>query len=89
MLITWRNGRYHYSSIKKTNKAIILHEDCLTGGIGGEISALINENCFEKLDAPIKRCASMDTPVPFASELEEQFLPLDDFENKIIELVNY
>ena len=78
-----------YKTVKKTNKVLILHEDCLTGGIGGELAALINENCFKHLDAPILRCASLDTPVPFATELEEQFLPLDDLDKKINQLVNY
>ena len=53
-----------FQSVKKTNKVLVLHEDCLTGGIGGEISSLISENCFESLDAPVIRCASLDTPVP-------------------------
>ena len=63
-----------FKTVKKTNRVLIVHEDCLTGGIGGEISSLINENCFEYLDAPVIRCASLDTPVPFAADLEEQFL---------------
>lgn len=78
-----------FESVKKTNKAIILHEDCLTGGIGGEIAALINEECFEYLDAPVFRCASLDTPVPFSVNLENQFLPSERFEVKINELLNY
>ena len=78
-----------FKTVAKTNKVLVLHEDCLTGGIGGEIAALINENCFEQLDAPILRCASLDTPVPFASELEEQFLPIKELEEKIELLVNY
>ena len=68
---------------------LILHEDSLTGGIGGEISSLINENCFENLDAPILRCASLDTPVPFAQELEEQFLANNNLNEKINYLINY
>ena len=63
-----------YESVKKTGKAFVLHEDTLTGGIGGEISALITEHCFEYLDAPVMRCASMDTPIPFSIELEQQFM---------------
>ena len=78
-----------YKTVRKTNRVLILHEDCLTGGIGGELAALINENCFEHLDAPILRCASLDTPVPFAIELEEQFLPLEELDEKINQLVNY
>jgi 2-oxoisovalerate dehydrogenase E1 component len=78
-----------FESVKKTNKVLVLHEDCLTGGIGGEISSLINENCFESLDAPVIRCASMDTPVPFASDLEEQFLANKNLNEKIDYLINY
>ena len=78
-----------FESVKKTNKVLVLHEDCLTGGIGGEISSLINENCFESLDAPVVRCASMDTPVPFASDLEEQFLANKNLNEKIDYLINY
>ncbi|MBI3765193.1 MAG: alpha-ketoacid dehydrogenase subunit beta, partial [Ignavibacteriales bacterium] len=63
------------TSVKKTGKVLILHEDTLTGGIGGEIAAFISENAFEYLDAPIKRVASPDTPVPYAPTLEEYFLP--------------
>jgi 2-oxoisovalerate dehydrogenase E1 component len=78
-----------FKTANKTGKILILHEDCLTGGIGGEISALINENCFESLDAPIFRCASLDTPVPFAEDLEKQFLANSILENKINTLINY
>ena len=78
-----------FNSIKKTNKAIVLHEDCLTGGIGGEIVALINEQCFEYLDAPVFRCGSLDTPVPFSVNLENQFLPIERFEIKLKELLKY
>ena len=78
-----------FKTVAKTNKVLILHEDCLTGGIGGEISALINEHCFEQLDAPVMRCGSLDTPVPFASELENQFLPVEDLDKKLQELLNY
>jgi 2-oxoisovalerate dehydrogenase E1 component len=53
---------------------LILHEDTLTGGIGGEISAWVGQHCFEYLDAPVMRCASMDTPIPFSIELEQQFM---------------
>ncbi|MBP9837906.1 MAG: dehydrogenase [Proteobacteria bacterium] len=61
-------------TVKKTNRVIILHEDTLTGGIGAEISAFITENYFTHLDAPILRCASLDTPVPFCTELEQNFM---------------
>ena len=63
------------NSVKKTGKVLIVHEDTLTGGIGGEIAALISEHAFEYLDAPIRRVASIDTPVPYAPTLEEFFLP--------------
>lgn len=63
-----------YASVKRTGRVLILHEDTLTGGIGGEIAAWIAENCFHLLDAPIQRCASLDTPVPFNMQLEKNFL---------------
>ena len=61
----------------------------MTGGIGGEIVALISENCFESLDAPVKRVASMDTPVPFAADLEQQFLPKGRLDQAVEELLSY
>jgi len=78
-----------YDAVRKTGKVIVLHEDCLTGGIGGELVALINENCFQDLDAPVKRIASIDTPVPFDAELEKNFLPKGRFEIALIELYKY
>jgi 2-oxoisovalerate dehydrogenase E1 component len=78
-----------YNSVRKTGKVIVLHEDCMTGGIGGEIAALITEHCFEHLDAPVKRVASIDTPVPFTSSLENQFLPIDRFAIAINDLLTY
>jgi len=78
-----------YSAVRKTGKVIVLHEDCLTGGIGGEIVALINENCFESLDAPVLRVASLDTPVPFAVNLEKQFLPQDRLSEAVEKLMIY
>ena len=62
-------------TVKKTNRVIVLHEDVRTGGIGGEIAAVINEEAFDWLDAPIVRITAMDTPVPFSPPLEEYFLP--------------
>src|SRR5574343_579157 len=62
------------SAVAETGKVLLLHEDNLIGGIGGEISAWISEHCFELLDAPVLRCASLDTPVPFNIELEKNFL---------------
>jgi 2-oxoisovalerate dehydrogenase E1 component len=78
-----------FASVAKTGKAIILHEDTLTGGIGGELAARIMENCFEKLDAPVMRSASLDTPVPFSAELEQNFLAKDRFEAQLLQLFNY
>jgi len=78
-----------YAAAKKTGRVIVLHEDCMTGGIGGEIVALISENCFEFLDAPVTRVASMDTPVPFVEQLEKQFLPKDRLDEAIEKLMNY
>ena len=64
-----------YESVKKTSKAIVLHEDNKTGGVGAEIAARLSEDCFEHLDGPILRIAAPDTPVPFSTPLEEYFLP--------------
>jgi 2-oxoisovalerate dehydrogenase E1 component len=76
-------------SVMRTGKVLVLHEDTLTGGIGGEISAWISEHCFEHLDAPIIRCASMDTPIPFAIELENQFLAKSMLADAIERLEKY
>jgi len=65
-------------SVRKTNKALIVHEDIKTGGIGAELSARITEEVFEWLDGPIRRVTSIDTPVPFAPSLEEYFMPNPD-----------
>ena len=62
-------------TVEKTNRVIVLHEDTKTGGVAGEVAAIINEECFDALDAPITRIASLDTPVPFSPPLEEAFLP--------------
>ncbi|HZU23769.1 MAG TPA: alpha-ketoacid dehydrogenase subunit beta [Terriglobales bacterium] len=62
-------------TVKKTNRVIVLHEDTKTGGIAGEVAAVINEEAFDYLDAPIARIASLDTPVPFSPPLEHAFLP--------------
>jgi 2-oxoisovalerate dehydrogenase E1 component len=78
-----------YDTVKKTGKVIILHEDTLTGGIGGEISALINENLFDHLDAPVMREGSLDTPVPMNAELETNFLPKERFRKKLLKLWKY
>ncbi|GEO11478.1 alpha-ketoacid dehydrogenase subunit alpha/beta [Segetibacter aerophilus] len=77
------------STVTNTGKVLILHEDTLTGGIGGEISAWISEHLFELLDAPIIRCASLDTPVPFNLALENNFMALSSLEKSIEKLLNY
>jgi 2-oxoisovalerate dehydrogenase E1 component len=78
-----------FNSVRKTGKAIILHEDTITGGIASDLSAMITENCFEQLDAAVIRSASLDTPVPFASALEAAFLPKDRFMKQLRGLINY
>lgn len=77
------------STVKKTGKVIIVHEDSITGGIGAEIAAIVSENCFEHLDAPIMRCGALDTPVPFAKTLEDAYMPIDRFEKKLRKLADY
>jgi 2-oxoisovalerate dehydrogenase E1 component len=76
-------------AVERTGKILILHEDCLTGGIGGEIAAWISEHCFEQLDAPVIRCASLDTPVPFNLELEKQFLAKSRLDEAVKRLLEY
>ena len=78
-----------YDSVKKTGKAIILQEDSLFGGIASDVSALIVEHCFEYLDAPVRRVASMETPIPFAKQLEAQYLAKDRFETALLALIAY
>lgn len=82
-----------YNAIKEavaaTGKVLVLHEDTLTGGIGGEVSAWIAQHCFELLDAPIMRCASLDTPVPFNTKLEEQFLAKSRLHQTMQQLLKY
>ena len=78
-----------YKSVKKTGKVIILQEASLFGGIASDISALIMENCFEYLDAPVKRVASLETPIPFINQLENQYLPKARFEAELKSLLNY
>lgn len=78
-----------YKSVRKTGKVIVMHEDTITGGIGGEIAALITENCFEYLDAPVMREGSLDTPVPMNADLENNFLPKERFREKLYKLWRY
>jgi 2-oxoisovalerate dehydrogenase E1 component beta subunit len=77
-------------SVEKTSKALVLHEDTQTGGFGAEIAATIGQECFENLDAPVRRLAAPDTPVPFAPVLEKAFIPqVDDVVAGIRELAEY
>lgn len=78
-----------YASVKKTNKCIILQEDSMFGGIASDISAMIMEDCFEYLDGPVKRVASLDSPIPFTKALEDQYLPKGRFETALKELMAY
>ncbi len=78
-----------YQSVQKTGRAILLQEDTLFGGISSDIAASIMEHCFESLDAPVKRVASIDTPVPFAKALEDQFLAKKRFEDELLALISY
>ena len=82
-----------YAAIKEavtaTGKVLLLHEDTLIGGIGGEIAAWIAEHCFDKLDAPVLRCASLDTPIPFNLELEKNFMAYSRLDETVKKLLNY
>lgn len=78
-----------YDSVKKTSRCIILQEDTLFGGIASDISALVMENCFEYLDAPVRRVGSIESPIPFVKSLEDQYLPKKRFETALKELLSY
>jgi 2-oxoisovalerate dehydrogenase E1 component len=78
-----------FASVKKTNKVIILQEDSLFGGIASDISAMIMEQCFEHLDAPVRRVGSLESAIPFVKALEDQYLPKERFEKELIELLAY
>jgi 2-oxoisovalerate dehydrogenase E1 component len=77
------------TSVNNTGKVLVLHEDTLTGGIGGEVAAWIAQNCFEFLDAPVMRCASLDTPVPFNAQLEKNFLAKSRLHEMVQKLIHY
>ena len=77
------------AAVEQTGKVLILHEDNLMGGIGGEISAWISEHCFELLDAPVLRCASLDTPIPFNIELEKNYMAKSRLNEMVQQLLNY
>jgi 2-oxoisovalerate dehydrogenase E1 component len=76
-------------AVQRTGRVLILHEDTLIGGIGGEIAAWIAENCFSILDAPVMRCASLDTPVPFNIELEKNFMAVSRLHESVKKLTEY
>tara|TARA_A100000171_G_scaffold50588_1_gene62408 strand:- start:7197 stop:9203 length:2007 start_codon:yes stop_codon:yes gene_type:complete len=78
-----------FASVRKTGKLIILQEDSMFGGIASDISAQVSEECFQYLDAPIKRVASLETPIPFASNLEEEYLPNQRFKEVLATLLAY
>ncbi len=78
-----------FASVKKTGKCIILQEDTLFGGMASDISALLMENCFHYLDAPVKRVGSLESPIPFVKTLEDQYLPKVRFEKELLELMEY
>ncbi len=78
-----------FNSVRKTGKAIVLHEDSLTGGIGAELAARIGQDCFQDLDAPVMRCGALDTPIPFDSQLEKQYMPQERFTKALLELWEY
>ncbi len=78
-----------YTSVRKTGKLIILQEDSLFGGIASDISALVTENCFQYLDGPVKRVASLDTPIPFNTALEQQYLAKSRFEQDLLDLMAF
>jgi len=78
-----------YTSVKKTGKLIILQEDSLFGGIASDVASMVMEHCFEYLDAPVRRVGSLETPVPFAKALEEEYLPKERFKATLTELLSY
>ncbi|MEO0527471.1 MAG: dehydrogenase E1 component subunit alpha/beta [Bacteroidota bacterium] len=78
-----------FTSVKKTGKLIILQEDSLFGGVASDVSAMVMENCFEYLDAPVKRVASLETPIPFAKNLEDNYLPKERFTDALLALMAY
>ena len=88
-LVPW-DKQLVLESIKKTNRAVILHEATHTSGFGAEIAATVSEEAFENLDAPVSRLASLDTPIPFSLHIEKNiFWPKNQIKDKIIELLNF
>lgn len=78
-----------FESVRKTGKVIILQEDSMFGGIASDLSSMITEACFEHLDAPVKRVASLETPIPFQSALEKQYLPKERFAEELVKLYEF
>ena len=78
-----------YTSVQKTGKVLVLTEDSAIGSIASDIAALINEHCFEHLDAPVRRVTSLETPIPFAGQLEEQYLSRKRLQSTLEELLAY
>ncbi len=76
-------------AVKRTGRVLLLHEDTLIGGIGGEIAAWIAEYCFALLDAPVMRCGSLETPIPFNIELEQNFMAKSRLEEYVEKLMSY
>ena len=78
-----------FESVRKTGKALVLTEDNITGSVASDIAAMIGEECFEQLDAPVKRLGSIDTPIPFEKGLEDNYLPKNVLEQTLKDLLNY
>ena len=76
-------------AVKRTGKVLLFHEDTLIGGLGGEISAWITEHCFHLLDAPVMRCAGLDTAIPFNLTLEKNFMAYTRLGEMVDKLINY
>ncbi len=87
-LLPWDRATV-FASVEKTGRCLVLHEDTLTGGFGGEIAAVISEEKFSALDAPVMRCASLDTPVPFNRGLEDQFMAKSRLRDAVEKLMKY
>lgn len=87
-LVPWDRAMV-FESVRKTNRVLLLQEDSQFGGYMGEIAAQIAEDCFEYLDAPVGRLGALDTPIPFARALEDQYLPVGRLKEKIAQLLAY
>ena len=87
-LLPWDKGAVR-QAVAKSGKVLIVHEDTLEGGIGGEIAAWIGEHCFTSLDAPVMRVGSLDTPIPFNADLEINFMAKSRLKGKVQELLGW